>query len=104
MSTVARRSRSKGVPRCELRVIPLQGTLDLIEPALVVRGERHDSFSPPGTQLDITMLRAAASQMTPPATVPGVRCMQRDPGVCPSGDDPQEQRNHCRANGDEPEG
>ena len=37
----------EGVPGRELRVIPLQGTLDLIEPALVVLGERHDSFSPP---------------------------------------------------------
>ena len=47
----------EGVPGRELRVIPLQGTLDLIEPALVVLGERHDSFSPPGTPLDITTLR-----------------------------------------------
>ena len=40
----------EGVPGRELRVIPLQGTLDLIEPALVALGERHDSFSPPGTR------------------------------------------------------
>jgi hypothetical protein len=93
----------EGVPGRELRVIPLQGSLDLIEPALVALGERHDSFCPPGTRwTSQRYVRRLA--MPPPATVPGVRSMQLDPGECLLGDDPQEQRHHCHTNGDEPEG
>lgn len=41
------RSRSRECPAANFGSSRCRGTLDLIEPALVVLGERHDSFSLP---------------------------------------------------------
>ena len=50
--TVRRRAEPlEGLPGREFRIVPLQATLDLIEPALVILGERHGSFSRPEPRL-----------------------------------------------------